>query len=240
MRKTIELNLDPVLADAGVNVYFLLAAGTVRDDASTLSLIAWKDAQASICPETTLVHPHLRGYRNLHRHFQVEDESLIPAPESLIKTYLELGSLRSFGTIVDLYNTVSLNHLISTGAHDANLVGNVVGLTKNLGVERFRPLGQKKKLTLPANEYSYKTDLGRPICRLECKQANDTKLRGDTEKWLFILQGNAEITSTALQSAGRALIGKLEQLTVNCRWDSELLDSDKLDGQLELAAESVD
>ena len=240
MRKTIDLRLDPVVADAGVNVYFLLATGSVRDEASTRSLIAWNDAQASIRPETTLVHPYLRGYRNLHRHFKVEDESLLPAPESLIKRYLDLGSLRSFGAIIDLYNTVSLNHLISAGAHDADQLGNVVELTRNLGVEKFRPLGQKKKVTLPANEYSYKTDLGRPICRLECKQGNDTKLRDTTENWLFILQGNAEISPTALQAAGRDLVGKLQEMTVKCRWDSELLDSDKLDGQLGIAAESVD
>lgn len=234
MHKSIDLSLDRVLAEQGINVLFILATGVIREEAAALSLTAWQDAQASINPKTAIDHAHLLGYRKLHKQCQVDDESLIPAPESLIKIYLEQGSLRSFGPIIDLYNTVSLNHLISAGAHDADQLGNSVELTMNRGGEKFRPLGQKKKLPLPGNEYSYKTDMGRPICRLECKQANETKLRENTSKWLFILQGNAEITSAALQNASRDLINKLEALTVDCRWDSALLGAETLNAQLKI------
>ena len=240
MHKIINLTLDPLLADKGVNALFLLATGTIREEASTLSGIAWENAQASINPDVSLGHPYLRGYRNLHRLFEINDESLVPAPESLIKAYLQHGTLRSFGSMIDLYNTVSLNHLISAGAHDADQLGNSVELSRNLGTEKFRALGQKKKLTLPENEYSYKTNLGRPICRLECKQSNDTKLREKTKKWLFVLQGNGEITASALHAAGGDLIKSLEELTVTCCWDSELLDAAKLTGRLEIVTESVD
>ena len=235
MYKSIELSLDRLLAEQGIKVLFILATGVIRDESATLCLDAWQDAQASLDPETALSHAHLLGYRQLHKQFQVDDESLIPAPESLIRLSLERGGLRSFGPIVDLYNTISLNHLISAGAHDADQLGNSVELTKNRGGEKFRPLGQKKKLPLPGNEYSYKTDLRRPICRLECKQANETKLRENTSKWLFILQGNDKITSGALQNASRDLTNKLEALTVDCRWDSKLLGPETLNAQLKIA-----
>ena len=239
MTKTLNVFLDDGLAKLGVKVCFVLASGTLKQQAALLSQRLLDLVQPSLANPGVLDHPHLRGYRTLHAHFGIDDKSLIPAPESLINIYLSQGRLRTLGPIVDLYNAIALKHLISAGAHDATKLGDTTMLSINRGFERFKPLGQKKKITLPASEYSYKTDHDRPICRLECKQANETKIRADNTCWLFVLQGNAAVSTQGLRAARDDLVGELVALTHHCTFDSQLLSARTLSGLLRIAPSEV-
>jgi hypothetical protein len=262
MAPSITVSLDATLAQRGIAVVFVLASGQVCASAAQTCAANWERAQADLKaisrPEKIFTHPHLQGYKDLHAGLgldlgvaasmrgqlerelklavpQNRERPLTPSPESLIQILLRDGALRTLGTIVDLYNTVALTHLISAGAHDADKLGKNVALTMNTGEIDFRPLGQKKKQRLPLNEYSYTTDEHRAICRLECKQANETKLRPETSRWLFILQGNANISldklDLARQNLTDALAASISELKLSCA----TLDSTKLNGSLMLA-----
>ncbi|MGR8948598.1 MAG: B3/B4 domain-containing protein [Gammaproteobacteria bacterium] len=236
MTKALQVMLDKQLAEAGISVVFLLATGSLVDSSPEETAAQWQDTQQTVRQEhnlkSLLTHPHLRGYRELHRHFDVPDSLLTPSPESLLRILFERGSLNSLGTLVDIYNSISLMHLISIGGHDADKLGEHLSLGRNHDSVRFRPLGQKKKITLPANEYSYRTAEDRAICRLECRQANDTKIRPESTTWLFILQGNRRVPDSGLFSASEDLINALRKRCTDFDSDKCLLCPDKLTSRL--------
>lgn len=238
MSHTIKLSLETELAEAGISVLFVLASGELNSGAAESSAKLWRDAQASLMqhhkPEELFGHPHLSGYRALHERFNIVDPQLVPSPESLLRVLVENKALRSLSTVVDIYNAISLQHLISVGGHNAHRLGAEVKLATNHDVVRFRALGQKKKITLPAHEYSYRTDDERAICRLECRQANETKIKEDTKVWLFILQGNAQIEPEKLLAGGETLTAALAARSSNFRFQQCLLGTSALQGILSI------
>ena len=238
MSHTIKLSLGSDLAEAGISVLFVLAAGELNSGAAESAAKLWRDAQASIMQHHTseelLAHSHLAGYRALHDRFRITEPQLIPSPESLLRILFEEKALRSLGTIVDIYNSISVQHLLSVGGHNARKLGAELKLAINQDGVRFRPLGQKKKITLPPHEYSYRTDAERVICRLECRQANDTKIKEDTTMWLFILQGNAQIEREKLLAGGAALTAALAPRISNFRCHQCLLGTGSLQGNLSI------
>ncbi len=221
IEKSINVNLDSALAQSGISVVFMLAQGRLSSHAEEVLSQNWLRVQTKFRAVHTLAtvlnHPHLEAYRKLHSGLGISESNIVPSPESLIRKLFQTERLQSLGPIVDLYNSISLQHLVSIGAHDAEKLGGRVSLAMNNSEIRFRPLGQKKKLSLPANEYSYQTENNRAICRLECKQANETKLRPDTNSWFFILQGNQNIGPDILAEACESLTQLLKtHLEAHC------------------------
>ena len=235
MSEPINFSLQSRLADMGMCVTFVYATGKPNAE-SLMCTKYWQLAQRKIMdlddPGALLQHPHILGYRALHKTCGVSDPNLVPSPESLITLLLKAGELRSIEPIVDLYNAVSLNHLISIGAHDAAKLGGELRLSMNSGGERFQPIGQKKKITLPAEEYSYKAADHKPVCRLECKQSNESKLRADTKRWVFILQGNENIDGTVLETAATELLYLVQSHWADVRTAQATLDSQNLTATL--------
>jgi len=174
MKKSIHVNLDPALAQRGISVVFMLAQGRLSSRAEEVLSQNWLRVQTEFRAAhrlaTVLNHPHLEAYRKLHLGLGMSDSNLVPSPESLIRKLFQTDRLQSLGPTVDLYNSISLQHLVSIGAHAAEKLGGRVSLAMNNSEIRFRPLGQKKKLSLPANEYSYQTENNRALCRLEWKK----------------------------------------------------------------------
>ncbi|MEM7466239.1 MAG: phenylalanine--tRNA ligase beta subunit-related protein [Pseudomonadota bacterium] len=237
MTAPITFSLDQFLAEAGVSVAFVYASGEPTDALNEGAKI-WRAAQQAItnmpAPEALLQHSHIRGYRLLHDKCGVSDPALIPSPESLITLLLSAGELRSIDPIVDLYNAISLKHLVSVGAHDADKLGGELSLSMNSGEERFLPIGQKKKITLPRGEYSYKALNQKPVCRLECKQSNETKLRPESKRWVFILQGNEKLGADVLQSATDDLLDLLDRHWANLSAAQSILHLQNLVATLQL------
>ena len=238
MSHTIRLSLESELAEAGVSVAFVLASGEIKNGAAESSSALWRQTQTSLIEiherDKLLAHPHLRGYHALHERFNVSDPELTPSPESLLRLLFEKKTLRSLGTIVDIYNSISLQYLISIGGHNAQQLGGELKLAVNHEPVRFRPLGQKKKITLPTHEYSYRTTDDRAVCRLECRQANETKIKEDTAVWLFILQGNAQIEPHKLLASSEILTAELAARSSNFRYQRCLLKAGTLDGKLSI------
>lgn len=240
MKNLMDVKLDPKLAERGVSVIFVLVEGALSPDAESILARSWQQAQvdfrATHSFPAVLNHPHLEAYRELHQALGIDDASLVPSPESLIRLLWGSKPLGSLGPVVDLYNAVALQHLVSIGAHDRNKLGQSVNLSMNNAEIKFRPIGQKKKLVLPDREYSYRTTDNRVICRLECKQANETKLRPETNSWFFILQGNKNIPQETLTVASESLIKTLHRHLGKLTYAKVMLDTTRLSGSLALPA----
>ncbi len=201
-----ELSVGDQLVDAGVVVGFLLLGGVKNEvrkkrgfDSFHAALL--RDLVENNTLEDLADHPHLIGYRELHRLFGVEDPSLVPSPESLYAILFKHGDLRAINPIVDIYNYVALKHRLSCGAHDVDQLSGRIQLTQTTGDELFKPLGKAAERAVPKGEYAYVDGTNRVICRLECKQAQHSAVSDATTNVAIIVQGNAATPVSAIENA---------------------------------------
>ena len=123
------------------------------------------------------------------------------------------GALRSINRVVDIYNHVSLKYRISIGAHDPAALGGTLRLAFASGDERFLPLGRKRTQPVLCGEYAYLDGAGEVVCRLECRQAEHTRVTPRTRAAVSIVQGFRASWAPSVETIARELLALLERYT---------------------------
>lgn len=67
---------------------------------------------------TVSEHPHVASWREAYRAFGVKVKQYPSSIENLLKRVMKGEELRHINPLVDLYNVVSLQHLIPVGGED--------------------------------------------------------------------------------------------------------------------------
>ena len=147
---------------------------------------------------------NIRKFRNMHKIFKVS-RKLQASPERLLRMALN-NKVATISPIVDLYNFVSIKHLLALGAHDISKISGDVYLKRLNGTESFYPIGSNSLTIVSADEYGY-VDSGTNsiVCRLDVQQCNDTLVTEDTREYLFIVQGAIEIDKSIVIVAVKEL-----------------------------------
>lgn len=226
-----ELTVDDQLVDAGVVVGFLLFGGVKNHIRKKKGFESFRGALLRDLVENNTVadlaaHPYLRGYRELHDRFGVDDPSLVPSPESLYAILFKHGDLRPINPIVDIYNYVALKHRLSCGAHDIDQLNGRIKLMQTTGRELFKPLGKAAERNVPEGEYAYVDGANRVICRLECKQAEHSAVSEATSNVAIIVQGNASIPGPVIEDA----MTEIKSLLQRCIGEPEALRRELIPG----------
>ena len=156
--------------------------------------------------ETVAKDPILIGYRQLHEKVGRSNRQFTCSSETLVKSFLRRGEIPSINLVVDIYNLVSLETRLSIGAHDVcKLYGDVV-LRLGKGDETFVPLGKSEPESILQGEYCYMDSPDRVICRLDCRQADETKVTAQSNECLYVVEGNEHTSCDQLDNAARHLI----------------------------------
>ena len=204
-----EFVVDPKIAQLGIPVAAVLISGLDNrpreehpDEANDP---AWdRFSQAFIESD-----PILRGYRDLHTAVGRSNKRFVSSTEALIGTFLRRQSLPRVNPAVDVYNRLALETLLSIGAHDAAKVTGDVSLKLLDGTERFVPLGSDQSVTAAPGEYGYVDGANELLCRMECRQADKSKLDAGSADCLFIVQGNANTPEADVLRTLRVLVERV-------------------------------
>lgn len=118
-------------------------------------------------------------WREAYRAFGVKPAKQRSSIENLLRAAVA-GTLRSINPLVDLYNTVSLRHLLPCGGEDLGAICGDIRLTRAIGGEAFVPLGSAESQPPQPGEVIYRDDIG-VICRAwNWREAERTKLTAQT------------------------------------------------------------
>lgn len=156
--------------------------------------------------------PAVAGYRELHRQLGKSGRQFLPSQESLFKQIFKRGAWRAIDPLVDAYSLVSLRTRVSIGAHDLAQLRLPVCLDVTVGGEQLLAIGEAEPLTLTAGEYCYRDAAGQVLGRMECRQAEATKVTAATREILFILQGHAQLSGDTLREVAAVLCTTLDEL----------------------------
>lgn len=135
-------------------------------------------------------HEHIAPWREAYRKFGAKPKETPSSIENLVRRILKGHSLTAINPLVDLYNTISLRHLVPVGGEDLDSIqGDVVLAFAGDAEAPVRLLGEAGEKTPKPGEVIYKDDLGTLCRRWNWKEAERTKLTASTQSGFLVLEG---------------------------------------------------
>jgi len=112
----------------------------------------------NIVPESLARHPLISNWRSAYSEFGSKPSKYNSSVEALLKSVLKGRKIPRISKIVDLYNYLSLKHLVPMGADDLDKIDGDIKLKFATGKEKFTPLGKNTADNPDKGEVIYKDD----------------------------------------------------------------------------------
>ena len=166
--------------------------------------------------------PRILAWREAYRAFGAKPKKHRSSVENLIRTVLDRGEIPSINPVVDVYNTISLKHVVPVGGDDLDRVAGDIRLTIAAGTERFVPLNATDAVSPKPGEVVYRDDED-VLCRRwnwrECDKSKMTEASTDialvVEGLPPISRGDiARITAELAETIERT-VGPIDGATVH-------------------------
>jgi DNA/RNA-binding domain of Phe-tRNA-synthetase-like protein len=155
-------------------------------------------------------HPAVEPWRQAYQTFGVKPSKYRSSIESLLRS-AKAERLRSINPLVDLYNTVSLRHLLPCGGEDLATTAGDIRLTRAHGDEYFVPLGGDEPEPPPPGVVIYRDDSGVICSCWNWREAERTKLTEDTTDAFLCIEELPQTPRASLESACDELAGLVER-----------------------------
>jgi len=147
-------------------------------------------------------HPRVAPWREAYRAFGAKPKDNPSSIENLIRRVTRGGSLPSINTLVDLYNVISLRHLLPAGGEDLDQIRGEIILTRAGAAEApVRLLGEADERPPHPGEVIYRDEVGAICRRLNWKEADRTRLTPETRNAVLVIEGIPPISAAEVRSA---------------------------------------
>ncbi|MDG4863206.1 phenylalanine--tRNA ligase beta subunit-related protein, partial [Streptomyces sp. T-3] len=135
--------------------------------------------------------------------------------EALAKRALADGGLPRINLLVDLYNAISVAHLIPVGGEDLDHIKGAMQLVVASGKEDFVTVAAGEQVVEhpDAGEIVWRDDEGVTCRRWNWRQGPRTRLTEETTSGIFLLESLAPMPVAELEQAGAELAELLEKFS---------------------------
>ncbi|MFI9048824.1 B3/4 domain-containing protein [Streptomyces sp. NPDC053427] len=188
-------------------------AGSALLDEATRRLVERLDGRA---PQDD---PHIAAWRAAYTAFGTKPSRTRNSAEALAKRALADGGLPRINRLVDLYNALSVAHLIPVGGEDLDRIQGDMRLVRARGDEPFvTAAGGAEVVEHPEpGEVVWCDDRGVTCRRWNWRQGVRTRLTEDSVSALFLLERMAPMTLEELTTAGAELAEALQKACPDAR-----------------------
>ena len=162
---------------------------------------AIKKAYTEIGDQLPTKHPHIASWRELYRSFGTKPGDYRPSAEALIRRCLKEEKLPRINNAVDLYNLVSVEHVIPMGGFDLDHVDGDIYLRYSDGGEQFIPLGPSDPEKTYQGEVVYADDSRILTRRWNYRDSDSTKITEETKNLVMFLDASPAISIDKVYSA---------------------------------------
>ena len=157
--------------------------------------------------------PAVEAWNEAHRRFGSDPDTYPPSIRSLVERVRRAPNLPFINSVVALFNTISLTHVIPAGGDDVERVeGNLV-LGRATGGERFIPLGGGEEEAPEPGEVIYFDDgNGNVLCRRwNWRNGDVTKIDVTSKRLVINLDGLPPTTPETIDEARGELARLLQE-----------------------------
>ncbi len=151
--------------------------------------------------ETFSQEPKIESWRKAYSAFGAKPKKYKSSVESLFRMILKGVDLRPINKIVDIYNYISIKHMVPAGGDDAAKVDGDVVLRFARGDERFTALNSVETETVKDGEVVY-ADEKEVLCRRwNWRECDKTKMTDETRDVVLVVEGLPPVTREELNAA---------------------------------------
>ncbi|MEU9119027.1 phenylalanine--tRNA ligase beta subunit-related protein [Streptomyces sp. NPDC048506] len=163
--------------------------------------------------------PHIAAWRAAYTAFGSKPSRTRNSAEALARRALADGGLPRINRLVDVYNALSVAHLIPVGGEDLDRIQGGMRLVRATGDEPFATAaGGAEVVEHPdAGEVVWCDDAGVTCRRWNWRQGVRTRLTEDSVSALFLLERMAPMGLDALRAAGAELAEALQKACPDAR-----------------------
>ncbi|BAQ66946.1 B3/4 domain-containing protein [Geminocystis sp. NIES-3709] len=226
-----KLNIHPQIQEQYPNYSALIiyANGLINapsDDYSTKLLRQAEEKQRQIFGnDKPSSHSHIAAWREVFKGFGANSSKYLCSVEALLSRTLKGNYLPTINRFVDIYNAVSINHLIPIGGEDLDQLTSDLTLQIATGKEHFITYqnGQEIIENPKPNEVIWADNSGVTCRRWNWRQCHRTALTINTSNAYFVLDILPPYSIKQLMDAGNELIQHLKYYCPNCNITQNVL-----------------
>ncbi|MBW2981720.1 hypothetical protein KY343_02460 [Candidatus Woesearchaeota archaeon] len=157
-------------------------------------------------PEDITKHEMISPWRTAYSEFGAKPSKYHSSVEAMMRRILKGNSVPNINKLVDLYNYLSLKHIVPMGADDLDKISGNITLTMAEGTEKFTPLGENSIESPEKGEVVYKDD-ARVLCRRwNWRDCDETKITENTKNAVLYVEGIPPVTKKKLVEVCKDLI----------------------------------
>ncbi|WP_055524379.1 B3/4 domain-containing protein [Streptomyces graminilatus] len=163
--------------------------------------------------------PHMIAWRDTYTAFGSKPSRTRNSAEALAKRALTEAGLPRINVLVDLYNAISVAHLVPVGGEDLDRVQGGMRLVRATGTEDFVTVaGGEETVEHPdAGEVVWCDDAGVTCRRWNWRQGPRTRLTEESTSAIFLLECLAPMPAAESEAAGAELAELLEKFCPGAR-----------------------
>ncbi|WP_449352824.1 B3/B4 domain-containing protein [Streptomyces shaanxiensis] len=165
--------------------------------------------------------PHMAAWREVYTAFGAKPSRTRNSAEALAKRALSGAGLPRVNLLVDLYNAISVAHLVPVGGEDLDRVRGGMRLVRATGDEDFVTVAAGEEVVEhpEAGEVVWCDDTGVTCRRWNWRQGPRTRLTEETVSAVFLLESLPPMPVAAADRAATELAELLEKFSSGARID---------------------
>jgi len=133
--------------------------------------------------------PKIFSWRDAYRSFGAKPKKQKSSVESLYRMVIEGINLRHINNIVDIYNYISLKHMIPVGGDDIDHVDGNIVLRYATGSENFIALNTSEVMNPKSGEVIYADDIEVLCRRWNWRECDKTKMTENSKNVSLVAEG---------------------------------------------------
>ncbi|MFE6936057.1 B3/4 domain-containing protein [Streptomyces sp. NPDC057699] len=163
--------------------------------------------------------PHVAAWREVYTAFGAKPSRTRNSAEALARRALTDAGLPRINRLVDLYNAISVAHLIPVGGEDTDHIRGAMRLVRSTGQEPFPTVaGGEEAVEHPEpGEVVWRDDEAVTCRRWNWRQGTRTRLTEESVNAVFLLEGLTPATAAELGAAATELAESLEKISPGVR-----------------------
>jgi len=208
-KKMIKVNEKVKINNPGLVIGVVKVKGLDNSgsESEIQSMIA--DVQSEIrkkySKETLAEVPKIKVWREAYIRFGAKPKTYKPSVEALYRMTLDGIPVRPINKVVDIYNYISLKHMVPVGGDDLDHVDGDIELTYAKGDEKFELLGSKELQNPEKGEVIYKDDKEVLCRRWNWRECDKSKMTQDTKNVSLVIEGLPPVTKGEMEQIANEL-----------------------------------
>ena len=156
--------------------------------------------------ETLSQNPKIDVWRKTYSAFGAKPKENRSSVENLYRLVLQGVNLRHINKLVDIYNFISLKHMVPVGGEDVDKIqGDVVLTFAEPNEPAVLLLGDKEPRPPHAGEVIYKDNISAICRRWNWREADRTKFTEETKNCFLVIEGLLPVTKQEIEDVTKEL-----------------------------------